>query len=206
MSGDIPPLLLGAGGRSSRMGRPKHSLLYHGATWLDWQLARFQAAGGRRVFVVLPGETPPPIVALPTLQVDWIFQPDPAAPMLASLGMAAAAVLAEGAAAAWWLPVDVPAPGPDLWRDLWARWRVDLHQAAVPAEGGHPVLLGLGLLERLAHEAPASGLRLDLLLRGLDPPAAILRGSVRDANCRLNLNTPAAWEDWLSGEAERERE
>jgi len=206
VNGGLPPLLLGAGGRSSRMGRPKHALAYHGASWLDWQLTRFRAAGGTRVHVVLPDGTAPPAVVPPGLQVDWLFQPDPAAPMSASLGLAAAAVLAEGWAAAWWLPVDVPAPGPDLWRDLWVNWQADVHQAAVPAAGGHPVLLGQGLLEQLAHAAPESGLRLDQLLRGLDPPEVLLRGSVRDANCRLNLNTPAAWEDWLRGEAERERE
>ena len=47
------PLILLAGGRSSRMGTPKGLLNYHGHPWLIEQLRRFKAASGKRVIIVL---------------------------------------------------------------------------------------------------------------------------------------------------------
>ncbi|MBI4765048.1 MAG: NTP transferase domain-containing protein [Deltaproteobacteria bacterium] len=47
------PLILLAGGRSSRMGSPKGLLDYQGQPWLIEQLRRFKAASGKRAVVVL---------------------------------------------------------------------------------------------------------------------------------------------------------
>ncbi|MBA4392008.1 MAG: hypothetical protein C0407_00480, partial [Desulfobacca sp.] len=47
------PLILLAGGKSSRMGTPKGLLDYQGNLWLFEQLSRFQAASGKRVVIVL---------------------------------------------------------------------------------------------------------------------------------------------------------
>lgn len=47
------PLVLVAGGRSSRMGTPKGLLDYHGHPWLAEQLKRFKAAFGLRAVIVL---------------------------------------------------------------------------------------------------------------------------------------------------------
>ena len=50
--GDFPLILL-AGGRSSRMGTPKGLLDYQGHPWLVEQLLRFKAASGRQAIIVL---------------------------------------------------------------------------------------------------------------------------------------------------------
>lgn len=47
------PLILLAGGKSSRMGTPKGLLDYRGNLWLLEQLRRFKAASGKRAIVVL---------------------------------------------------------------------------------------------------------------------------------------------------------
>ena len=47
------PLILLAGGRSSRMGRPKGLLDYRGHPWLLEQLRRFKAVSGKLAVVVL---------------------------------------------------------------------------------------------------------------------------------------------------------
>jgi CTP:molybdopterin cytidylyltransferase MocA len=47
------PLILLAGGKSSRMGIPKGLLDYRGNYWLLEQLTRFKAASGKRAIVVL---------------------------------------------------------------------------------------------------------------------------------------------------------
>ncbi len=46
-------LILLAGGRSSRMGRPKGLLPFRGRPWILGQLLAFQKAGGRKVLLVL---------------------------------------------------------------------------------------------------------------------------------------------------------
>jgi CTP:molybdopterin cytidylyltransferase MocA len=47
------PLILLAGGRSSRMGTPKGLLDYQGHPWLLEQFRRFNAVSGRQVVIVL---------------------------------------------------------------------------------------------------------------------------------------------------------
>jgi CTP:molybdopterin cytidylyltransferase MocA len=64
--GDYPLILL-AGGRSSRMGTPKGLLNYHGHPWLIEQLLRFKAASGKRVIVVLGFHQAPYFEQIPWL-------------------------------------------------------------------------------------------------------------------------------------------
>jgi len=194
------PLLLAAGGRSRRMGTPKHLLDFHGVPWLRWQLERFLAAGGRRACIVLPQEhleVDRESCSVPGLETVLLAQSDPAAPMASSLRLAARHACGASAAAAWWLPVDTPAPGKQLWAELLVALEDGDHVAAVPSGGGHPVLLARPLLETLA-AGSGEGLRLDETLRSLEAVGRLARGRFVDPLCPLNLNTPGAWEEWLS--------
>lgn len=194
------PLLLGAGGRSSRMGRTKHLLDFRGAPWMRWQLERFRAAGGRRAIIILPGaprDEDRAAMAGIDLEMVLLEQADPAAPMSRSLRLAAQRACETGAVAAWWLPVDTPLPGSALLADLRDALQEQASAtAAVPAGGGHPVLLGRPVLEMLARDSTVDGARLDVLLNGLDAEGRLARRETTDPLCRLNLNTPEAWRDW----------
>jgi CTP:molybdopterin cytidylyltransferase MocA len=61
------PLILLAGGRSSRMGTPKGLLDYHGHPWLIEQLQRFKASYGKRVIIVLGYHQAPYFEQIPWL-------------------------------------------------------------------------------------------------------------------------------------------
>ena len=197
---EVMPLLLGAGGRSSRMGKTKHLLDFRGAPWLRWQLERFHAAGGRRAIIILPGaprHEDHAAMAGVDLEISLLEQPDPAAPMSRSLRLAARSACETGTVAAWWLPVDTPVPGSALWsglRDTLRSWPAAW--AAVPARGGHPVLLGRPLLDMLAADTTGDGMRLDETLRRLEAEGRLVRGEQTDPLCCLNLNTPEAWRAW----------
>lgn len=65
--GDYPLILL-AGGRSSRMGRPKGLLDYQGQPWLIEQLRRFKAAAGKRAIVVLGFHQEPYFARIPWME------------------------------------------------------------------------------------------------------------------------------------------
>lgn len=202
------PLLLGAGGKSSRMGEPKHELAFRGQPWILWQLERFAQAGGWRVLVVLPAMEGAAVArpwlaraGMMGLSVKVLRQSRPDAPMSDSLRLAARWCVVEGVGGAFWLPIDVPAPAPLLWKDLLADAGTRQCEAAMPLGGGHPVWLGRYTLQRLA-DAPEEGRRLDELLHELDWDGRLGRGRVDDPCCRLNVNTPEEWRDWVGRSAE----
>jgi molybdenum cofactor cytidylyltransferase len=62
------PLILLAGGRSSRMGRPKGLLDYRGQPWLIEQLRRFKSVSGKQVVVVLGFHQEPYFKKIPWLE------------------------------------------------------------------------------------------------------------------------------------------
>ena len=62
------PLILLAGGRSSRMGTPKGLLDYQGHPWLVEQLRRFKAASGKRAIIVLGFHQAPYFEQIPWLE------------------------------------------------------------------------------------------------------------------------------------------
>jgi CTP:molybdopterin cytidylyltransferase MocA len=201
------PLLLGAAGKSSRMGSPKHLLDFHGKPWVLWQLERFAAAGGWRVLILLPSHLPAEEsrswlarAGMMGLSVKVLRQPRLDAPMSDSLRLAARWGVVEGVGGAFWLPIDVPAPASLLWQDLVADSDTRVCEAVVPLDGGHPVWLGRYTLQRLA-DAPGEGRRLDELLRELEWDGRLARGRVEDPCCRLNVNTPEEWRDWVERSA-----
>jgi CTP:molybdopterin cytidylyltransferase MocA len=62
------PLILLAGGRSSRMGRPKGLLDFQGQPWLIEQLRRFKAASGSRAIIVLGFHQAPYFEQIPWME------------------------------------------------------------------------------------------------------------------------------------------
>ena len=113
------------------------------------------------------------------------------------LRRAALRVLDMDAPAAWWLPVDTPAPAAEGWADQLSGLLPGI-AAVVPAGGGHPVLLTRSLLEMVAVSGPE--LRLDHVLDGQAARGRVAQVPARDNERRLNLNTPEAWEAWLASQ------
>src|SRR5690242_8870710 len=65
---EIPVVLL-AGGRSSRMPQPKGLVKFKGRPWLEWQLEQIAACGFKQVLVILGHRADEYFVELP-----WLVQ------------------------------------------------------------------------------------------------------------------------------------
>ena len=167
------PLILLAGGKSSRMGTPKGLLDYRGEPWLLEQLRRFKAACGKQVIVVLGFHHEryfEEITWLKTagkesvhqlgLDISVVVNPNPEHGQFSSLQCAIPPSLTlprSGGRAgvevpgAFVLPVDVPGPNKDVYGRLTEALGVTT-AAAIPryrSRGGHPVLLSRAFLDRL---------------------------------------------------------
>jgi molybdenum cofactor cytidylyltransferase len=188
MAATLPDVVLLAGGRSSRMGQPKGLVAVGGRPWVLSQIDAARAAGADVVLVVghdaaRYAEALPDLAQTPGVTV--VENLDPSRGPFSSLQCGLARL---APAAAFVLPVDVPAPGPAVWRSL-AEALADA-DAAVPeheGRGGHPVLLSADLAARLLGR-PATG-RLDHELSS----ARVVRVPVSDPRVRMNLNEPGDW-------------
>src|SRR5262245_14676117 len=132
------PLILLAGGKSSRMGRPKGLLDFRGEPWLIRQLRAFVRAGGRRIILVLGFEAQAyqPILAHLDLgsevECRVTVNPAPERGSFSSLQHGAIALLAEPSLeAAWISPIDVPLPAPETWAKIQHEFRDA--EVAIPA-------------------------------------------------------------------------
>ncbi len=182
------PFILLAAGRSERMGRPKGLLDFHGRPWVEAQVEAIRAQGAKPVLVLgRDAEAYAPV--LDSLRVQVWRNSDPGRGPISSLLTG----LAELAGPVFTSPIDVPvAPVLDLLLGALGE-----AEAVVPVHGGrggHPVLLGQPLVERLRGLFPMDlEARLDHQLRR----AHTLRVEVPDERVLLNLNTPEAWEAYL---------
>ena len=166
MSGVSVPGLVLAGGRSSRMGRPK-ALLPAGAETFVGRIARTLRAGGAgSLVVVAPGadlaarigaaladHEPPPRV---------VVNPDPARGQLSSLVVGLDAIDRPGVDAALVTLVDVPLVTARTVRALLDRYRRTRAPIVRPARRdapghGHPVVFGRPLFAALRRADPATG-------------------------------------------------
>jgi molybdenum cofactor cytidylyltransferase len=201
-----PDLVLLAAGRSSRMGEPKGLVVIEGRRWIDRQLDAVAAAGVvDRVVVVLGHDRSRYDLEAPGLRARAavVENPNPDLGPFSSLqcGLAALDAPAHGGGgldAVFVLPVDVPAPGPEVWRALaGAVTETEAPgsaQAAVPVHdgrGGHPVFLARAFARRLLAAPPES--RLDLELAHAFAAGHAARVPVADPRVRLNLNAPGDW-------------
>ena len=175
------------------MGEPKGLVVVKGRRWVEHQIEAIGRTGDRRVLLVLGHDQPAYEQALPQLDrlAEVVLNPDPDRGPFSSLQCGLAQV-APGTAV-FVLPIDVPAPSPDVWTALLGALTAG-GEAAVPVHeggGGHPVLLAAPLVLRLLSRPPES--RLDAELVELSTAKGVVRVPVSDPRIRLNLNAPEDW-------------
>lgn len=206
------PLILLAAGKSSRMGSPKGLIDYSGNPWLLEQCARFRAAGGEQVILILGYHREAYFQEIPwlkdsvdqtiirhDLEITTVVNAHPEGGQFTSLLCAISSAVVRRAPGAWVLPVDVP--GPD--RKVFEALKAALHgpvAVAVPryhSRGGHPVLLSASFIQALTAIPPdAPEARLDVQIHRL-APAARVYVPVQDERVGLNLNTPLDLKGYL---------
>ncbi len=190
-------LVVLAAGESSRFGSPKGLAAVRGRPLIAWSVARFRQAGGRRVVVVVGAHEESYRVALAGEATLVVANRNLERGPFHSLQLGLAAAQAGPDGALFVLPVDVPAPDPQVWRML---AKSDKGLAAVvpttQGHGGHPVRLSAAFCVQLL-EIPwnVSDARLDLRIRSL-PEDLRERVAVADPTIRANLNTPEAFSAW----------
>jgi CTP:molybdopterin cytidylyltransferase MocA len=211
------PLVLLAGGASTRYGEPKAMVLVGGRAWAAWHLSHFRDAGGKRAVVVLGHDVERFVAELAWadaalageatvdgLSVSAVVNPEPERGQFSSLLCGLGHPCTEGGA--FVMPVDLlPVPAA-VWRTLEDALR-DPIDASVPTfegRGGHPVLCSARVAAALrAVDSTSQEARLDSQLRARKD--AVARVPVDDLPggraVTTNLNTPEEWRRWRSGAA-----
>jgi len=195
---DHAVLVLGAG-RGTRMGGPKVAMDVGGRPWCHWQRERIERLGLRTLWVLPPGvrDSEKCRDALDGLE---FVTGDPDSPMFASFVQGLNTLAPEHGeqitGGLFVLPIDTPAPKPDVWRRLAAASLV-----GVPTHRGtrgHPVFLSWPWVARVfslgaGAEAPPRAARLDRLI---EPDTTLIE--VDDPDVAVNLNTPDDVAHWLA--------
>ena len=200
------PLILLAGGQSSRMGTPKGLVDFKGRSWLLEQLSRFKTAGGTRAILTLGHHLEAYFEKIPWLtdtrkqpdrrlglEISAVINPHPEKGQFSSLLAALASPLIQEAPGAFVLPIDVPGPDPKVYELLLESF-ADPVSVVIPryhSRGGHPVLLAAPFMEALSKIFPeAAEARLDVQIRQL-PPGRMVQVPVDDPQVCLNINSKA---------------
>ena len=184
------------------MGEPKGLLAFAGESWLEKQLIQFATYGSRAV-VVLGYDADQYFQALPFLKraeemsLNWngmqlsaVINIKPQFGPFSSI-KAGLSKLREKSGA-FVLPVDVPAPEPDVWTRLQREGETRHLDACVPEfkqQHGHPVWLSHEFLIALRKvPSESSQARLDYQIHALAPSKkAYLQ--VLDPRVAMNMNT-----------------
>ncbi|MBI4404308.1 MAG: NTP transferase domain-containing protein [Deltaproteobacteria bacterium] len=207
MESNFPPLILLAGGKSERMGKPKGLLRYRETYWLEEQISRFQKLGGKQVIIGLGYRAKAYFRAIPPLEealvngvrylnitIRSVVNPQPEFGKFSTLQVCLKLFLQEqGANSTFVLPIDVPVCSKTVWMNLFKALSKDV-EAVTPTyrnRGGHPVLLTRVFCQQLA-KLPKSS-RLDFELKSLARRKVV---AVNDPVSVLNLNTPKKWKDF----------
>jgi molybdenum cofactor cytidylyltransferase len=188
--------LLLAAGESSRMGRPKPLLPWHGEPLIAYQVRQLRCAGAADVVAVLghEAETAGPLVEAAGVRV--VLNPRYKEGRASSL-RAGAAALPDATDAVIILGVDQPRPAAVIRAVLEAHLTAGslITTPLYHGRGGHPVVLSGALLPELrAVTEAAEGLRAVVRRHA----AARLRVPVEDPIVLVEFNTPAEYAAALS--------
>jgi molybdenum cofactor cytidylyltransferase len=197
------PVILLAGGQSSRMGEPKGLVSVRGKSWLELQLEALAAAGVKSAVVVLGHGADAYRAKLPWLRdagvvrggvaLSVVANPKPELGQFSSLQIGVRQVLAVPAA--FVLPIDVPAAEPFVWSSLVSALTGAV-RVCIPElgeRGGHPVLLSQSFIQELAVALPDTPeSRLDAWIHR-EPLSRVARVAVTDRRVTMNMNEPADW-------------
>jgi CTP:molybdopterin cytidylyltransferase MocA len=204
----IFPLVLLAGGQSSRMGTPKGLVDYKGRPWMLEQLSRFEAASGKEALIVLGYHQERYFEGISWLRsardeafvqsglaVSVVVNKTPELGQFSSLQCAIPFLLEKDWVGAFILPVDVPGPQREVYGRLVEAFTNTL-DVVIPqyrSKGGHPVLLSRRFLARLGSLPVADDeARLDKQIRALSPER-VAKVRVSDPQVCLNINTREAF-------------
>lgn len=192
----VPGLIL-AGGRSSRMGRPKALLPVDGRDTFVSRLARtLREAGVADVVVVAAADGPVHAIraALASVRPEprLALNPDASRGQLSSLLTGLEALARPGGDALLMTLVDVPLVGVSTVRALleaYARSRAPIVRPIRPVDAahGHPVIFDRSLFDELRDADPAAGAR--PVVRAHAPEIEDV--PVEDAGAFLDIDTPA---------------
>ena len=195
----IPGILL-AGGKSSRMGRPKALLPIgpHGETFFD-RITRTLIAGGVEEVVVIVGADAEVIraaVAPESLRVRIVTNPDFERGQLTSLLAGLRTVDRPGVSAALVTLIDSPLISVvDVQRLIRARLErgASIVRPASSGRHGHPVIFGRELFDELRHADPAQGAKAVVHAHAAD----IFEVPTDDEGAFIDIDTPEDYERWI---------
>jgi nicotine blue oxidoreductase len=173
-----------AAGASSRMGRPKALLVYQGETFLARLVRLFHGAGCETI-VVVGGADDARIRPVVPQRAEYVFAPDWADGMRASLRAALAQVPRGDVLLTH---VDRPRVAPSTLQLL-----TDAEGGLIPTfegRGGHPIRLPAAVRSHIMQPGDAP---LKTLL------GAVQRVPVDDPGVRLNINTPSDYARLIAG-------
>lgn len=202
------PLILLAGGQSSRMGTPKGLVDFKDQPWLLEQLSRFEAASGKEAVIVLGYHQERYFERIPWLRgardeasvqsgltVSVVVNKTPEFGQFSSLQCAIPLLLERDWSGAFVLPIDVPGPPREVYARLGAAFndRLDVIIPQYRSKGGHPVLLSRRFLGQLL-SLPVANIeaRLDIQIRALSQDR-VARVKVNDSQVCLNINSLEAF-------------
>jgi CTP:molybdopterin cytidylyltransferase MocA len=193
-----PVAVVLAAGASSRMGRPKALLDFHGRTCVEVVFASCAGGGLRRVVLVTAAGGDAVRAAVPPAMVTHAINPHPEHGMLTSL-QAGLRALPDGAPAFLIFPVDFPlAPAADI-RALCAAFaaRRPGQRIFVPSfahRRGHPVLLDAGLAAELLALPPEASARQVMAAHA----AEIVYLAASDDRVLMDMDTPEDYQRCLA--------
>jgi len=158
----IPAIVLAAG-KSTRMGRPKATLLLEGGDTFVTRIVRTFAAAGISDVIIVVGHDADAVIdafAKTDLSATFVENPDYEQGQLSSLLAGLRVVDRPGVVASLLTLVDVPLIGVSTVRavvDRYLATRAPIVRPVRGAEHGHPVLIDRSLFDALRHADPREG-------------------------------------------------